>query len=243
MSELPNKDWERINAYHDREMGAEEARDLEVRLASEPALAEALEEVRRVSAAMVAMRSELATSSSRREPRAANTGRRPVGWLAGGAIAAAIAVAVAMRAGFVAAPTPLDIHTEYADQVFEVGAGDLRPVSAAGLGAVPDLSDANLAPVAFRRWDGGAVTHYAGRNGCRLTYFRGTFETPRNDRATEHQVASWTSRDGARHMVVANGMDPARFDAIADYLELATGQRATESVIASLQGGTRACIG
>ena len=44
MSELNDKDWEQVNAYHDDALSASEMRALETRLAAEPALAAALED-------------------------------------------------------------------------------------------------------------------------------------------------------------------------------------------------------
>jgi len=111
---------------------------------------------------------------------------------------------------------------------------------------VPDLSVANLTAVAFRTSDNGEVMHYAGQNGCRLTYFRGASVFPESSDTPGQQIATWLSGDHLRHIVVATGMDRTRFDAIASYLMLETRERVSESVMASLSEATRtarSCVG
>ena len=55
MNELADSDWTLINAYHDGELGQAEARDLESRMARDPALVRALNQVRHVSASLAAL--------------------------------------------------------------------------------------------------------------------------------------------------------------------------------------------
>ena len=123
---------------------------------------------------------------------------------------------------------------------------DLRPAATGGAVGVPDLSVANLTAVAFRTSDNGEVMHYAGQNGCRLTYFRGASVFPESSDTPGQQIATWLSGDHLRHIVVATGMDRTRFDAIASYLMLETRERVSESVMASLSEATRtarSCVG
>ena len=118
--------------------------------------------------------------------------------------------------------------------------------STGGAVGVPDLSVANLTAVAFRTSDNGEVMHYAGQNGCRLTYFRGASVFPESSDTPGQQIATWLSGDHLRHIVVATGMDRTRFDAIASYLMLETRERVSESVMASLSEATRtarSCVG
>ncbi|HCJ00715.1 MAG TPA: hypothetical protein DHV74_14850, partial [Sulfitobacter sp.] len=144
MSELNDKDWEQVNAYHDGALNASEMRALETRLAAEPALAAALEDVRRVSRGLALMRPVREYPDATPQTRAANSNRHPRPWLWGGAVAAAVALAMVFGSGFVASPTAFDIHSELAAQTYDVGSGDLRPVAGGGLAGVPDLEGANL---------------------------------------------------------------------------------------------------
>ena len=81
MSELNDKDWEQVNAYHDGALSASEMRGLETRLAAEPALAAALEDVRRVSRGLALMRPVLDDQDATPQTSAANSNRHPRPWL------------------------------------------------------------------------------------------------------------------------------------------------------------------
>ena len=129
MNELNDKDWEQVNAYHDGELCAADMRAFEGRPASEPALAAALEDVRNVSVSLAALRPDLVHSESMPETSAANSSWHPRRWLAGGAVAAGIALAVVFGPAFVATPTAFDIHAELAAEMYDVETADLRPAA------------------------------------------------------------------------------------------------------------------
>ena len=129
MNELNDKDWEQVNAYHDGELCAADMRAFEGRPASEPALAAALEDVRNVSVSLAALRPDLVHSESMPETSAANSSWHPRRWLAGGAVAAGIALAVVFGPAFVAPPTAFDIHAELAAEMYDVETADLRPAA------------------------------------------------------------------------------------------------------------------
>ena len=234
MNELNEKDWELINAYHDGELGDAERRSVESRLASEPLLEEALREVSSVSASLGALRPDTQQISSMPSEAPANQNTRPKRWLVGGAVAAAIALAVAVGPQFFAAPSAFDIHADFAAQSFVVEAEDVRAVAAGQSVNAPDLASANLTAVAMRDLNDGHVTHYAGRNGCRLTYFRGTLSPGEQSPSAGIQVAEWSTANNVWHMIVATGMDQDKFNAIAAYLKLTTRQQANEQMMASL---------
>ncbi|MEO3415032.1 hypothetical protein AAFO92_10275 [Roseovarius sp. CAU 1744] len=246
MNDLNDQDWELINAYHDGELGAKDKRAMESRLAVEPALALALEELRGMSSSLAAMRPESRYGDSAPGGRAANDNWWPGRWVAGGAISAVLAIAFVVGPSIFAKPTVLDIHAEFAAQPVSSSDGDLRPVVAASSEDVPDLSGANLTPVFVRALDDGQVTHYAGRNGCRLSYFRGAVGGDDPGRLSDHQVEAWTTADNLLHMIVATGMDQSKFDAIATYLKYTSRQKATETILAAVSDATTAagpCVG
>lgn len=246
MIELSDRDWERINAFHDGELNDSEMREMAARIEAEPALAEALREVRSVSASLGALRPPLDGLASGHRTTHANDNWRPFRWLAGGAIAAAIAIAVVVGPKLVSEPTAFEIHAEFTGEPFAIEGSDLLPAAAVRAADAPDLSAAVLTPVSLQTWDGGRAVHYAGRNGCRLTYFRGEFRLNDSGSRAGSQVASWSTTDNVRHAIVATGMDQGKFDAIADYLKLLTRQQAGEQMMAALADTTASaerCVG
>ncbi|MEO0918528.1 MAG: hypothetical protein AAFY31_16345 [Pseudomonadota bacterium] len=246
MNELNERDWELVNAYHDGELGDAERQALERRLPSEPALEEALRNLAGISASLGALRPDTQQASSQQLAMPANQNWRPVKWLIGGAAAAAIALAVTFGQQLSAKPSAFDIHADLAAQAFSIAGGDVRLVAAGESQDIPDLASANLTPVATRQVKNGHVTHYAGRNGCRLSYFRGTFSAGGQAQSLENQVAAWSTTGDMTYMIVATGMDQAKFDAIAAYLKLTTQQQASDQLMASLAETTAnadRCVG
>ena len=129
MSELNEQDWMLVNAYHDGELSAEEMRALEVRFASEPALTAALKDVQAVAQSLSSLRPELVQSAAMLQTRPSNNNWHPRRWLAGGAVAAALALAVVFGSAFNASPTVFDIHAEPAYGPLRRGAGQGRQTS------------------------------------------------------------------------------------------------------------------
>lgn len=250
MSGLSEQDWELVNAYHDGALAEPEAQAFVKRLAAEPELAAALASVKEVSQSLGGLRPTLALASAAapvelQAPAAANSNRSPARWLAGGAVAAALALAALWGSGTFDTPTAFDLHQDLAEQSFSVGFSDLQRAEALSLHGVPDLASANLAPVAFKVLQDGSVTHYAGRNGCRLSYFLGNAAEPGQPPAHVQSI-SWTTGPSTQHMIIATGMDRAKFDAIAAFLKLATGLQANKGAVASLNEATAAaspCVG
>ncbi len=242
---MNEKDWELINAYHDGELDDAERRALESRLASEPLLEEALRDVSSVSAGLGALRPETPSTVSLQAGIPANKNVQPWRWLVGSTAAAAIVLAIAVGPKIFTTPSVMDIHAELLAQSFTVEAGDKRPVVADISIDAPDLASANLLPVAVRQVSDGRLTHYAGSNGCRLSYYRGTLDPDVQMSAAGNQTTIWSTADNVRHMIVATGMDQDKFDAIAAYLKLVTRQQASEQMMASLSeitGSAEKCL-
>ncbi|MEM9231445.1 MAG: zf-HC2 domain-containing protein [Pseudomonadota bacterium] len=234
MSELSETDWELINAYHDGELDTAERQALEARLHLEPVLEQALKDVMGVSASLSALRPGVQETSPPQPAKAANLNRRPPRWVLAGALTTAIALAVVLGPQFFEEPSVFDIHAEFSASALSVEMDDLRAVAAENNVDVPDLLGANLTPVGLRRFESGSVAHYAGRNGCRLSYFRGAVELDNPASAGAHQVAVWTTAGTVRHMIIATSMDQDKFDAIAEYLKFVTRQQGTDQMVASL---------
>lgn len=242
MTELNEKDWELINAYHDGELGKAERRAVERRLKAEPSLDAALNDIAGISRSLGSLRPAAPVQTD----TPANDNRRSVIGLTAGILAATVAIAAMLGPRFLAEPSVFDLHGEFASQTYAVDGNDMRSVSALSDVNAPDLSAANLTPVTFKETEEGSIAHYAGLNGCRLSYFRGSFDQSREARANGEEIAAWSTDDGVGHMIVATGMDQQRFDAIASYLKLQTRQETTATVLAQLEGITTTaapCIG
>lgn len=233
MSELNKTDWELINTFHDAEMSTQERKTVEARIQTEPELAEALREVAAVSSSLSALRPSMPTTPILAQTAPANKNDRRKKWLWGGAAAAVLALAMMLNPASHRQLSVLDIHAEFAAQRFFVSADEFRTVTSVGGVEAPDLTGANLTPVAMRSLESGDVTHYSGRNGCRLSYFRGSFDFGKIGLKSEYQVANWKTSDVV-HMIIATGMDQHKFDAIAEYLKLLSRQQVKDQMVASL---------
>ncbi|HET7408726.1 MAG TPA: hypothetical protein VFJ13_00865, partial [Paracoccaceae bacterium] len=111
----------------------------------------------------------------------------------------------------------LALHSEFA----ALPSQDLPPRAlAGGPGHIPppDLSASNLRLFATRRAAGAAVGyHYRGPNGCRVTLVIGAaLELPDAALARQWPVGEQNA------VLIADGMDPRRFAAVAAYAEAAT---------------------
>ncbi len=242
-SELSDRDWVLVNGYHDGELSGSERAAFEARLAREPALAEALSAMRDLSAGLEPLRRQMQAQRRGLNVSGLNvtggdvSGRRwPVfalGSLAAG-LAAVVLVLALMRPGEL---EPVAVHEAFVAQSFAVDESQFAPVMASASMTRPDLGSARLALVSSREIPGGSAAHYAGINNCRLTFF--ATDAPLALRAGARlRSASWQA--GRRHYaVVANGMDMARFQAIAAYLEQTTRARAGDDSRLALLDVTR----
>lgn len=230
MTEVSDQDWMQVNAYHDGEMLSRDRSAFEKRLQSEPELAAALDSVRDVGRSLGPLRPQL---------DAAEKGHDLVlsrwKWAAGGALAASILVAafgVLPDKGTGAS----QIHAAFLDQTFVVESGDLH-LAASG-STFPNLGAANLTFVAARETDVGTAAHYAGRNGCRLTFL--TMSEPiRMSSKQGMQIQQWSF--GQRHFaILASGMDTGKFAAIGDLLMEETRKAAQPDTVLALRDATEA---
>ncbi len=231
MKELSEQDWQLVNGYHDGELPDAQRAAFEERLAREPALAEALACLRELSSGLGTLRPPAIAA-----PVAANAARPPWRWLAAGALAASVALAVLL---FALRPdsSAMALHAAFAAQDFAVDEAMLTRAAAERQAGLPDLGAARLALVASREIEGGIAAHYAGVNGCRLTFF--DTAAPVALTADENlRTASWQN-DTRYFAAVADGMDPDRFHAITTYLMQLTQQRAEPETRLALLDATR----
>jgi anti-sigma factor RsiW len=230
MTEVTETDWKLLNAYHDGELALGQRAELERRISASAALAAALAEIRSVSSALKGLRPE---------PVAQGRGRyfRPL------AIAASITLALLVTGAVYnsrpgAPVTAAAWHAEFLSQSYPAATetatgGGLVPAGYFGPVGAPDLSLANLTLVDQRQGRNGALAlHYAGRNGCRLTVTAG-FGTDMLTASDADIRSRFWSVGSVDYLVLANGMDPARFAAIASYIrQLAERSDKSETVLA-----------
>ena len=242
MGSINESDWEAVNAFHDGELPEEERAAFETRLQQDPALAKALEQIETASQSLKALRPKIVELEKPVTERPKPAKQRYLF----AAMAAAIAVmAFALWTSQSRGPTLLELHQSMEAQSYSVTSEDIRNVAMARELGVHDLSGANLVPVAAQAIENGHLAHYAGVNGCRLSYFKvaTAFKLPP---ALDAQAIAWTTADGVHHAIVATGMDLQKFDAIATYLQHLTHELAKAQVYASMTQATQdaaPCVG
>ena len=235
MTHLKDEDWECLSAYHDGEMSPSDARKFKARLAVEADLASTLVLMREASTSLSNLR-PVPNDDARNRVPVTSIGWR-VAWLAGGAIAASVVFAVAINALGNDRNTLLDIHNAHLKEDYTVVDGDLLAVSTTAAPEIPDLTGGNLQAVSLSSFPAGTVAHYSGRNGCRLTYFRG-HEPLDLPTAVGSQTQGWTTDDGLHNAIVATGMDAQKFNAMSAYLQNETRRQSLDRAYAAMKNAT-----
>jgi hypothetical protein len=242
MTSAKDADWDLISAYSDGELPDAEMRVLEARLRQEPDLQAMLDEIRSVSGALAGMRPELAVPAPApvaSSPRLATARRNWKPLAAWASLAAAVVLFFGIGL-FLKTPvqTALDLHESFLAKAYEPDASGAPQT--ANLGhhlKAPNMELANLFLVEFRELpDQRAVAHYTGRNKCRLTLLSGP-EKPEVNASVDTQVQQWQA-DGRNYALLASGMDPNRFKAIAAYLKKATGSAASSKGMLAMKEKT-----
>jgi len=244
---LSKEDWDRINAYHDDAFSPEDAEAFETRLRDEPALEAVLAEVKGISRSLRALRPVITDTPTDQIEAARIIPEHTAArfWSIGGSLVASLLLVFAVGIAHIGPKTPLEVHKAFVEQQFDVDRSFNRSVRSSASPDQPDLTGGNLTSVALQEFQDWSVAHYAGRNGCRLSYFRGrgTLVLP-PDRQT--QISAWSTIDGMQHAIIATGMDAHRFDAIAAYLRQTTKQLAIDHMYASMVDATERatpCVG
>lgn len=220
MSALTDRDWEVLNAYADGELPTADVLVFEARLAAEPALQAALEEIREVSAALSSYIPAEPPVTTQPMP-AANRNWRPL------ALVASIALAALMTGVALLLPSAelslSEQHAAFLENSYDLE-NPVQPASVFTRGFAPDLELASLYLVDQKPLaDGTALAHYTGRNNCRLTLLATPVAAMPDLTAQPDgpQVQQWLGQDTG-YTILASGMDVRRFNAIADYLKRLT---------------------
>lgn len=206
---ISDTDLELLGAYQDGELDKHEMRQVQKRLAREPALVAALAEIREISEALRALRPLPA-----KPLHAGFPARRFYPF-------AATFVAFALLTGAIfyslvqdRVRSPEQWHQEFLTRTYPSPlANTITPVSQ-WLGREPDLSAANLKLVdmAIGR-EKEVYLHYSGENGCRLT-FGGLSRKPELPEGDDRLLVEGWEADGVYYALLAAGMDRGKFAAV-----------------------------
>jgi len=228
MSTPDSSDWELINAYADNELPLEDRAAVEHRLARDAALANSLSEIKRLKSNLARLRPAAmnrAQMPRRRIDQFIRSIRAPA---VAAALVAAITVGVLQLSQQSSVGDWRDIatklHTELSANAYIIS--PIMPVAEISTGGMGDLSALDLSVARLTLVDvrsenvGGAnlvAMHYRGRNGCSLTIaVTEGGEGPSRNPAGETLKAQWPV-GSKQYLLVATGMDRARFEAIAAY--------------------------
>jgi len=229
MSSIPDSDWERLNALADDALGREEARALQKRIDSDPALAAEFDRILMLKSSLRQLRPAVPEGTSDRTARR-RASKRPLAVAA--AIFLSLCIAVAASGALLGrngVDTPVEIHKAFSDKTYILNSGGALTLSSGtGIGSLsaPDLTASNLTLVdvrTFRNDRGERVAmHYRGRRGCRVTLIADALSMPaESDLAGFDLVYRWTTSK-TRFVLIADGMDAARFAAIGAFAEAAS---------------------
>lgn len=247
-------DPEILSAYIDGELEPEEASRVARLIACDEGVARRAARLSEVKAAVAGMAPEIVVVTVQRP--------RPVSrWMLSLAAGACVLLIVSgvtwfglarMPAGLPAEAAVRDAALEHAAWIEGSFTPPMLPASAPAEVFAPEMIAAGLTPAFVRgaSVDGEAATHtgYVGRSGCRLSLFRIARPHPGNgfDMASEEGLlhASW-SDDTTSFLLVARGMDEARFAFLAGALKLTSegDGRGKREIIASLGAMHQPCVG
>jgi hypothetical protein len=214
---LSDHEFELLSAFHDGELSPDAAGALEARLALEPALRDALDDIRTVSAALRPLRPEQDVRPEKTNTRSWRT------WSIAASLAFFLLTAASVFWVFSEpAITPLSQHREFLSRSYPANSvSEVQPVSWLVNGA-PDLSAANLRLVDFAAYeDDGMYFHYTGVNGCRLTVGVHRQTPPVPPISATAMIHIWTMNQ-TYYSMIADRMDAGKFEAIRVLLELWT---------------------
>ncbi len=233
---IGEEDWVLLNGYADGELDAAGAAILRRRLGQEPALAEELARIQALKGGLAGLAPRpvqpAAPQPSPTAPLPVMTRTRSPIWSLAAAVTLLVAIGFSAFALLSPAPQPLQqallepvgtaaTGTETTPK--EVAALETGTARGSRLGEIvaPDLTASNLSlsEMALRR-DGEAESvtmHYLGPNGCRVTLVARELDLAALPEPAPLSAEWQTAR--ARYSLTAEGMDPARFQAIASYAE------------------------
>lgn len=222
---ISDHDWEKLNAYIDGELPANEVSAFEQLLATTPALEQERRKLLSLKASMQQLKPALDKSAERLPSRAKNN------LVAAACLAAIISIgAYLWISNFsVGGHSPLSLHAEFSGKTYILSETPSRLTVSSGAPTaltIPDLTPSalTLAEVITTEFGGSKAVamHYRGRRGCRLTfiaiedgYKNWSILTPKYKNILKQQ---WIQKE-THFFLFASGMDKNRFASIASYAQ------------------------
>jgi len=236
-----NSEWQQLNAYADGELPESEARAFEYLLGKKPGMQRDLMQLRELKQRLAKLHPSPA-EPARLGPAPPFRRAQMAAAIAAGVAAVTILSAIAVfllpeRTPWIAHARAL--HEEQSTQAFVVDEHYVAQTVSSGHSLEfrpPNLTALRLYLVNITTpgWDDreAIALHYRGLRGCRLTIVAiegGVVEAPSaTAAATDSLIRTW-HHDGFGFAVIADGMDPDRFDAIANYAKSAIVTPTTDS--------------
>lgn len=225
-------DWEKLNAYADRELDDAAAAEVAAAAARNPAVAARVASLARLKAAMPQAANGLGAAPPwpARFP-APRAGRRFPVALAASLAAGAVGLALVLHGQ---QPVPAHPRAGTLVEARQWLSGPLPQDAAGGIAVasgngtrrrLPDLSPAGLRLAWLQGGAGGEmIAGYVGPHGCRLgLWIRSTPARALAEATTGLEVSAWaTSRDN--YVLLSQGMDPVRFRRYAGAIAALTRQ-------------------
>lgn len=229
---ISDYEWERLNAYVDGELSAEDAHAVEILIRSRSDLKQERDRLLALKSSLQSLRPE---SMSQLE-RSAEPGKRPVMQIAA-SLLVAIGLGVAglffYQSSEQKAHTPSSLHATFSGKTYVLQEENPK-LTVSGMGSnafgIPDLTPSALvlADVLTLNDQEPAVIamHYRGQRGCRVTLVAtgrsGSGQAPPSQNLEEVQSRTWQNEEFT-FALLATGMDEQRFQSIADYAMENTG--------------------
>lgn len=248
MPSLSEQDHEAVTAYADGELAPHARAALERRLAVEPALRAALDDIHRAKAMLAPLHLTMASPATN-----TRRGRRPAARVL--AIAACVTLLVLVAGSFFWfdraqpwAALPAELHARLSEQTYVLSEDAARPMVASAHGGIfrpLDLSASRLVLVDVEASSASGretiALHYRGRRGCRLTLVAAAAETEEAPtgavRGHDGLSRIWRAA-GFDFFLLADGMDAARFAAIAAYAKAATRKMERQEALVTAMDST-----
>ena len=233
---VTDDDWDLLNAYADGELDRVTAKAIAARLANEPALQATHERILTIKASLRQMHpvpgstkpTSRSTKARRRVLAAAVTLLVVVG---------AVASGIFLRQGAERNLSIAELHRQFSDRSYVIDTSTRVDVSAGttiGSLSAPDLSPSNLTLVDVEVMRSGVheriAMHYRGRRGCRVTLVADALAVAATPDLSIMGLSYQWQTSRVRFYLVADGMDPARFAAIAAFAEATSHQADDEDM-------------
>ncbi|MEP3246899.1 MAG: hypothetical protein ABJN40_00725 [Sneathiella sp.] len=229
---VSDQEWDRLNAYSDGELSAEDTRAFKLLLASRSDLRQEYQRLMALKASLATLKPAPVTQSEgHKSSKRLPLRRLAASVLFAGSLAAAAALYVSNQSS---PPSALALHASFSSNTYVLSAGNPKLLVSGMQNSqfgIPDLSASalTLADVKTLADQSPPVVamHYRGQRGCRVTLVATGRISASKDKSSENHpdilFRVWRSED-FKFTLLATGMDRVRFQSIAEYAIENTGR-------------------